>query len=164
MNIFEPITIVLPSKNHEKSIFININQLYDFLNNNFADFQILILSNGSSEENISILSNEIFSKPKIDIKILDPKGKGHAVRYGLINSKFDDVLLFDSDFSYNIELINQIYNDGKPISPFISATRIVNKDLFDTLSFVRYIAGTTFNFKFSFKSIIYIYLKKLILN
>ena len=52
MNTFNPITIVLPTKNHEKSIYINIEKLYNFLENNFKDFQILILSNGSTEENV----------------------------------------------------------------------------------------------------------------
>ena len=54
MNTFNPITIILPTKNHEKSIYINIDKLYNFLENNFKDL-ILILSNGSTKENISIL-------------------------------------------------------------------------------------------------------------
>ena len=145
MNTFNPITIILPTKNHEKSIYINIDKLYNFLENNFRDFQILILSNGSTKENISILSDKKFKNPKIDVVFLDQKGKGFAVRYGLINSRFDDVLIYDSDFSYNMELINEIYLDGQPISPFVTATRVVNKELFNTLSFVRYVAGLTFN-------------------
>ena len=71
MNTFNPITIILPTKNHEKSIYINIDKLYNFLENNFKDFQILILSNGSTKENISILSDKKFKNPKIDVVFLD---------------------------------------------------------------------------------------------
>ena len=74
-NPINPITIILPTKNHEKSIYMNIDKLYNFLENNFKDFQILILSNGSTKENISILSDKKFKNPKIDVVFLDQKGK-----------------------------------------------------------------------------------------
>ena len=83
MENLQPLTVVLPSKNHEKSISINLESLHSYLEKHFIDFQILIISNGSSEKNTNILSSKIFKDKKIDIVTFESKGKGHAVKYGL---------------------------------------------------------------------------------
>ena len=146
MKNLQPITVVLPSKNHEKSISINLEGLYSFMEKHFINFQILIISNGSSKKNTAILTSKIFKDKKIDIVTFESKGKGHAIKYGLKNSKYDQVLLFDSDFSYDVELISEVYENNIPIAPFVFARRVVNKNLFSTLSLIRYIAGVIFNF------------------
>ncbi len=146
MKNLDPVTVVLPSKNHEKSIFLNIEKLLRFLDENFAEYQIMIISNGSTKQNVKQLDNEVFENEKIDISIIDPLGKGHAVKHGLNNSKFNHVILFDSDFSYDVELIHKVYQKGVPIAPFVCARRVVNRELFSTLSLLRYFAGITFNF------------------
>jgi len=146
MENLQPLTVVLPSKNHERSIKINLESLYFFLEKHFIDFQILIISNSSSEENTNLLSLKIFKDKKIDIVILKSKGKGNAVKQGLKNSKYDHVLLFDSDFSYDVELISKVYENNIPIAPFVVARRVINKNLFSTLSLIRYVAGVIFNF------------------
>lgn len=146
MENLQPLTVVLPSKDHEKSICINLEDLYSFLEKHFIDFQILIISNGSSEDNTNLLNSKIFKNKKIDIVIFESKGKGHAIKYGLKNSKFDHVLLFDSDFSYDVELISKVYENNFPIAPFVFARRVINKNLFFTLSLIRYMAGVIFNF------------------
>ena len=43
---------------------IPVSKNENFLENNFKDFQILILSNGSTEENVSILYDKKFRNPK----------------------------------------------------------------------------------------------------
>lgn len=146
MENLQPLTVVLPSKNHEKSISINLESLYSYLEKHFIDFQILIISNGSTEKNKNILNSKIFEDNKIDIVTFESKGKGYAVKHGLKNSKYDHVLLFDSDFSYDIELISKVYKNNIPIAPFVFARRVLNKNLFSTLSLIRYIAGVIFNF------------------
>ena len=146
MENLQPLTVVLPSKNHERSISINLESLYSFLEKHFIDFQILIISNGSSKENTNLLNSKIFKNKKIDLVIFESKGKGHAIKYGLKNSKYDHVLLFDSDFSYDVELISKVYKNNFPIAPFVYARRVINKNLFSTLSLIRYVAGIIFNF------------------
>jgi len=49
------ITILLPSKDHEKVILDNFQKLNNFCLKHFENFEILIISNGSSKENIASL-------------------------------------------------------------------------------------------------------------
>ena len=49
------ISIILPTKNHEEAVVNNIDGLNNFLSNNFENFEILILSNGSMSQNVDLL-------------------------------------------------------------------------------------------------------------
>ena len=143
---YQSTTILLPSKNHEQIINSNINKLIDFMSEHFQDFEILIVSNGSSEENEKLLKNKIYNNSKIRVNISKRAGKGNAVRWGLENAKFENVIIYDSDFSYDLQLIHEFFVNGNPKSPFMYARRVINKKIISKTSFLRLTAGNVFNF------------------
>ena len=85
------------------------------MSEHFQDFEILIVSNGSSEENETLLKDKIYSHSKIRVNISKSVGKGSAVRWGLENAKFENVIIYDSDFSYDLQLIHDFFVNGKLI-------------------------------------------------
>ena len=99
----------------------------------FQNYEILIISNNSSLENAKILEESFFQDPNIRIKFLDEKGKGSAVRWGLNNSKYKNVILYDSDFSYNIPFreSGEVILDMLPLNDFIgSESKLLNNFIF----------------------------------
>ena len=125
MNKYIETSILLPTKNHEKIIKRNISFLRSFMGEHFQNYEILIISNNSSLENAKILEESFFQDPNIRIKFLDEKGKGSAVRWGLNNSKYKNVILYDSDFSYSFD---QKTSD-KEITKFYDFSKMPNYDL-----------------------------------
>ena len=101
------ITIILPTKNHENKIVENILTLESFLEDKYLKYQILIMSNGSTIDNKKLLESIKHDKGYIEIHYLDKTGKGNAIKEGITLSKYDHILIFDSDFSYNIELLDK---------------------------------------------------------
>ena len=80
INLIESISVVLPSKNHEKLILENFYEFKQFLHDNFNEFEILIVSNGSSKENVNLLKNKISLDQSISIYETEIAGKGNAVK------------------------------------------------------------------------------------
>ena len=74
-----------------------------------------------------LLKNKIYNNSKIRVNISKRAGKGNAVRWGLENAKFENVIIYDSDFSYDLQLIHEFFVNGNPKSPFMYARRIINK-------------------------------------
>ena len=111
----------------------------------FQNYEILIISNNSSLENAKILEESFFQDPNIRIKFLDEKGKGSAVRWGLNNSKYKNVILYDSDFSYSFDLFHHFFEKDLPISPFIYAKRKLNREIILKTPVLRLVAGYIFN-------------------
>lgn len=142
------LTVILPCKNHEKIIIDNFTKLSNFLNKNFDNYEILVISNGSSNENKSLISK--LSKEKEILKVIfsNKQGKGRAVKLGLNNARFKNVLIFDSDFSYKVEYISNFFeNNFKPLGSFVIGVR----DKMKARSRVkkhRYFFGITYNLLF----------------
>ena len=145
MNKYIETSILLPTKNHEKIIKRNISFLRSFMEEHFQNYEILIISNNSSLENAKILEESFFQDPNIRIKFLDEKGKGSAVRWGLNNSKYKNVILYDSDFSYSFDLFHHFFEKDLPISPFIYAKRKLNREIILKTPVLRLFAGYIFN-------------------
>jgi len=146
MNKYSSTTVLLPTKNHEDIIKKEINKLLIFMDSNFVDYEILVVSNGSEEQKINMLNDEVFSHSNINVKILEKLGKGNAVKWGLQNSKFNKVIIFDSDFSYDLNIIHKFFHNNKPLSSFIYAERQLNKKIINTTPKLRLIAGYIFNY------------------
>ena len=145
MNKYVETSILLPTKNHEKIIKRNISFLRSFMGEHFQKYEILIISNNSSFENAKILEESFFQDPNIRIKFLDEKGKGSAVRWGLNNSKYKNVILYDSDFSYSFDLFHHFFEKDLPISSFIYAKRKLNREIILKTPVLRLVAGYIFN-------------------
>ena len=145
MNKYVETSILLPTKNHEKIIKRNISFLRSFMGEHFQNYEILIISNNSSIENAKILEESFFQDPNIRIKFLDEKGKGSAVRWGLNNSKYKNVILYDSDFSYSFDLFHHFFEKDLPISSFIYAKRKLNREIILKTPVLRLVAGYIFN-------------------
>ncbi len=139
------LTILLPSKNHEAHIVKNVEKLISFCEKNIEKYEILVVSNGSRVEMINSLDkiDSLYFKREI----LEESGKGLAVRHGIQKAMFDNILIYDSDFSYSIDLLIKFYDANKePLAPFMYVQRELSKDVLNNTPVFRVIAGILFNF------------------
>ena len=139
------ISIILPTKNHEESVVNNIDGLKNFLSNNFENFEILILSNGSISQNIDLLKKAKIFDDYVKFFLVESVGKGNAVKFGINIAAHDNLVIFDADFSYDYNLILSFFKDNKPIGPFCYANRNTTKEILKNTKISRLIAGFIFN-------------------
>ena len=95
------ISIVIPCFNEEKVISQNIQKIYNFFEDKRYVFEIVVINNASTDNTLKVL---IETDKNYKIKILneDRKGKGNAIKLGLLNSKYNNILILDADLSTDI--------------------------------------------------------------
>ena len=95
------ISIVIPCFNEEKVISQNIQKIYNFFEDKEYVFEIVVINNASTDNTLEVL---IETDKNYKIKILneDRKGKGNAIKLGLLNSKYNNILILDADLSTDI--------------------------------------------------------------
>lgn len=142
--ISKELTLILPTKNHEQLISEKIEYVSEFLLQNFEKHEIIIVSNGSREENTNLIKE--LSIPNIVHLIYETSGKGFAVREGIKNSKYNFVLICDSDFSVDIKFIKDFFKNGLPISEFVVGSRKIIGSFVEKSPFIRLISGGLFTF------------------
>lgn len=142
--ISEEISLILPTKNHEKIIIDNIDSVINYLKNNFSNVEILIISNDSTKENIDLIKK--YDSCRITHLVYSKSGKGFAVREGIKNSSFKNIVICDADFSVSVENLGNFFSEGKPISGFVVGSRKLTNSQTISTPIIRKISGGIFTF------------------
>ena len=121
--LIENLSLIIPTLNDHKMINKNFNDVVNFLKQNVTNFEILIISNGSSRESlasIDLLSEKYSFCEHI---VINDKGKGLAIKQGIHQSTYHNLLISDADFSVNIFEFTKFVKSGKLISGLVSGNR-----------------------------------------
>ena len=98
------LSIIIPCFNEEDVIENTVNRIKYWCEFKGLDYQLIIVNNQSRD------NTEKIAKQLIDNDVIltnqYKKGKGHAVKKGLIKSKFNNVLILDADLSTDINHLN----------------------------------------------------------
>ncbi len=110
------ITIIIPVYNEELSINSLYDELVPIINNNFNEYEVIFIDDGSNDSSFDII-NEISSKDSniIAIKLNRNYGKSDALNEGFKIAKFNYVVTLDADLQDDpneiIKLVN-ILDEG----------------------------------------------------
>ncbi len=95
------LNIVVPCFNEQDNLESTIKRIKDWCKLNNLEFQIIIVNNNSTDK------TEEVAQRLVDENLLlvneKKKGKGFAVKKGMMNSKYNNVLIIDADLSTDID-------------------------------------------------------------
>lgn len=147
-------SVVIAVFNEEDIVKQSITELYAVLKENNLDFEIIIVNDGSNDSTPSIVNNLIRKIPNVRlISYKENRGKGHAIRKGILASNGKYTLYTDIDLAYPPELIVEFLKkikqneyDGLIGSRSMEGSSfVVTAEAFKTL-YLRYCISQIFNF------------------
>lgn len=121
--LLSDLTVVIPTKNDHYRIEENLQKLLDYLKFNIQNFEILIVSNGSSLLSVEYIDNLILGLENIKHLKINQSGKGLAIKTGLVESGFSSILYCDADLSVDISEFTNFINEGSLLSGFVVGNR-----------------------------------------
>ena len=98
------ISIVIPAFNEEQRIGTTLDKIRDFNKEKVFDFEILVVDDGSTDSTVKVVKSK-------NIHVIEQKknkGKGAAVRRGILEANGDIILFSDADLSTPIYEINKL--------------------------------------------------------
>jgi len=103
------LSIIIPAYNEEKRLGPNLKPVLKYLDAHFPDHELIIVDDGSTDNTVQTVSKAIVDEPKAKLIAYKPnRGKGYAVRTGVLASHGDTVLFMDADLSTPLEEIPKI--------------------------------------------------------
>jgi len=101
------ISIVIGAYNEENRILRSLRRIQEFTTTCGMDYEVIVVDDGSTDGTADVLKREAPQGVKI-IRYEKNRGKGYALRTGVLASKGDLVLISDADLSTPIEEINRL--------------------------------------------------------
>ncbi len=97
------LSIVIPAHNEEKRLPPTLEQVFAFLGSQNFEAEVLVVENGSTDRTYEIAQSYTAQHKNLRVIRENGRGKGLAVRYGMLEARGEYRLMCDADLSMPIE-------------------------------------------------------------
>ena len=100
------LSVVIPAYNEAKRFSPHIQSVLTYLHANFPAFELLIVDDGSTDQTAEIVRAALADEPRARLISYRPnRGKGYAIRTGVLASQGASVIFLDADLSTPVDEI-----------------------------------------------------------
>ncbi len=104
------LSVVLPAYNEEKNIRKTVLQAASYFENSVADYEIIVVNDGSSDKTGDIVSGLAHDYPRVSL-VNHPRNQGYgaALRSGFEKASLEYIFLMDSDGQFDIRELDNFF-------------------------------------------------------
>lgn len=139
------LSLIIPAYNEKSVIADTVIQTIEYLEKTVIDYELLIVDDGSTDNMRDELDALLSEKVRL-LSYGKNRGKGYAVRYGVLYAKGDYIMFTDADLAYGLKPIAQCLDMLKNGAPIVVGTRKTNGDGYNDYPLIRKIASKGFSF------------------
>lgn len=103
----KPYTIIVPAYNEEEVLAENTKRLMAHADRAGADYEIILVSNGSADATEKIGKSLSQQYPQVRFFALPEKGVGRAFKRGIREAKYEHLIFMDADLSADLSFIEK---------------------------------------------------------
>jgi dolichyl-phosphate beta-glucosyltransferase len=97
-------SIVIPAYNEEKRIRDSLSETCTYMSDSGMEYEVIVVDDGSLDGTSRVVEGMVTDYPKVRlVRYEKNRGKGHALRTGVLVTKGDFILVMDADLSTPIE-------------------------------------------------------------
>jgi glycosyltransferase involved in cell wall biosynthesis len=119
------ISVVVPCYNEEKTIQKNLTKIFNYLNEHWEDFEVIVVNDGSTDGTLKEIKKV---QEKLPLRLIDNptnKGKGGVVKQGVLESSGELVMFLDADLGIPIEELEKFAPEIERGYDIVIASRFV---------------------------------------
>jgi dolichyl-phosphate beta-glucosyltransferase len=119
------LSIVIPAYNEAERLPQSLRKLRAFLEHQgwLATTEVIVVDDGSGDGTFGVAARECARWPYLAVITLPHRGKGAAVRQGMLAARGDHIIFCDADFSMPVEQLTRFLPPKCPAAPIVIASR-----------------------------------------
>ncbi len=99
------LSIVIPAHNEAKRLPPSLEKIHSFLSQQAFTYEVLVVENGSTDDTLLVAKSFIEKMPYLRVIYEEERGKGLAVKRGMLAAKGEYRFFCDADLSMPIEQV-----------------------------------------------------------
>jgi dolichyl-phosphate beta-glucosyltransferase len=141
------LSVVVPAYNEEDRLGGSLSTIWTYLHDQFDDFELIVIDDGSCDGTAAIV--EWIAREHSEVRLISyqpNRGKGYAVRVGILQARGEMVLFSDADLSTPIEEVESLLariHEGSEVA--IGSRAVPGALLAVRQPWYRELAGRSFN-------------------
>jgi dolichyl-phosphate beta-glucosyltransferase len=101
------LSIIIPAYNEERRLPRTLEQIFMFLDEQSYTAEVLIVENGSDDRTFEVAQKLAEGRKRVHLFREEKRGKGNAIRRGMLEARGEYRFLCDADLSMPIEEVNK---------------------------------------------------------
>lgn len=140
------LSVIIPAYNEESRLNRTLGSMWRALRRRFTDFEIIVVDDGSTDRTAAVVRDFSTDHPEVRlISYPENRGKGFAVRRGILASRGRHVLFSDADQSTPMREVRKLMKALDEVHIAIGSRAIGSSRIVEYQPFYRVLMGKTFN-------------------
>jgi len=138
------LSVVIPAYNEEERLGASLHRIVDFLDSRQETFEVVVVDDGSADGTAEVASG--FPSPPLRlVRLPQNRGKGAALKAGVLASRGEWVLLCDADLSTPIEDVETLQSRAAEAEFILGSRAVADSHITQHQPVFRELMGKTFN-------------------
>jgi dolichyl-phosphate beta-glucosyltransferase len=100
------LSVIIPAFNERERFTPHLQRVLTYLRDNFPAFELIVVDDGSTDDTAALVGAALTGEPRARLISYHPnRGKGYAIRTGVLASRGAQVVFLDADLSTPVEEI-----------------------------------------------------------
>ncbi len=139
------LSIVIPAHNEEKRLPPSLEKIDQFLSQQSYTAEVLIVENGSRDRTLDVARSYLQRMPYLRVLREEARGKGLAVRRGMLEAAGQYRFICDADLSMPIEQVNRFIPPAQSDPEVVIGSREIAGSVRYNEPAYRHLIGRVFN-------------------
>lgn len=139
------LSLIVPAYNEEGRLPTALQQIDDYLNSQDYSSEVLVIENGSQDRTFDVAQGFAKDRKNFIVQRTADRGKGLAVRQGMMSAKGEYRMMLDADLSMPVDQISRFLPPAQPDVDVVIASREAPGAVRYNEPSVRHIGGRVIN-------------------
>lgn len=139
------ISLIIPMYNESSIIADTAKSVNDYMSKTFADYEVLFVDDGSKDNSAGIVNELAFPNIKVT-GYGGNRGKGAAIRHGMMEACGDVIMFTDADLAYGLDVVKRVYDifEADADTKMVTGSRNLSADGYEGYTLLRKIMSKTY--------------------
>ena len=117
------LSVVIPAYNEERRLPETLTTVAEYLGAQNYDWEVIVSDDGSVDGTAELVRAAAIADPRVQLLSLPHRGKGSAVKHGMLMARGRYRFLCDADLSMPIELLDRLLPSNAPPTDIVIGSR-----------------------------------------